>query len=131
MAAAGASDAELLKWSRHTTKEALHRYLYYERVPQAEHQAMQRLATSALMPSAAPPSPEVIFGGGCPDIQHQSGGLLIIQPDGGVSISHERAPKPDHPNSDVFEFPLYVLPEAALPWLHFSVLIASLLLHCR
>jgi hypothetical protein len=110
MAAAGASDPELLKWSRHTTKEALQRYLYDEKIPQAEHQFMQRLASSALLPV----DPPIVHGGGSSDITSVSEGLIQLLPDGSTAISHERAPKP--PPVPVAEcLPLYVLPEAKTP----------------
>jgi integrase len=111
MAAAGASDAELLKWSRHTTKEALQRYLYDEKIPQAEHQLMQRLASSALLPA---PPPVIRGGGPVFDISRVSDGLITCHPDGSTTISHERAPKPP-PALATECLPLYVLPQAAFP----------------
>jgi hypothetical protein len=109
MARAGASDTELLMWSRHTTKEALHRYLYYEKEPHAEHQVMQRLAASALVPTSMP----IVTGGEpCEGIEHTSGGLISVL-DGIPMIAHERAPKLDLPGLP--DLPLYVLAEAARP----------------
>jgi integrase len=57
MALAGASERELLYWSRHTTPEALCRYLGFERTPHAEHQSMQARAATALIPTATGASP--------------------------------------------------------------------------
>lgn len=57
MAAAGATEQELLQWSRHTTAAALRRYLYFEQTPHAEHQQMQARAATALLPPAPPTTP--------------------------------------------------------------------------
>jgi hypothetical protein len=110
MAAAGASEEQLLQWSRHTTPAALRRYLGFERVPHAEHQAMQDRASTALLPT-----PIVHGGGDRPNRTISFDDFLDIT-DGIPAYSTARAPKEDVDPSVAATWPLHVKPQAARPF---------------
>lgn len=88
MAAAGASEQELLIWSRHKSIEMLRRYLYYELIPSRDHASMQRLAAEALFP-AGQATP--VRGAG-PETRSFDG-LVTCTADGDTEFA-PRAPKP-------------------------------------
>lgn len=102
MAAAGATEQELLQWSRHTTVAALRRYLYFERTPHAEHQQMQSLAPHAL----------AVTGGDTPAVSFED--FLEIHGDLPY-FSIARAPKPITAPAIARTWPLHVKEQAKRP----------------
>ena len=96
MAAKGATERQLLTWSRHTTEAALRRYLFLEEVPHAEHQAMQDLAARALGPDVdAVTGADSASGAGAAPFD----GLFTITAENGVIWNAGRAPSAHHERS--------------------------------
>ncbi|MEK7413393.1 MAG: hypothetical protein AAB263_08755, partial [Planctomycetota bacterium] len=97
MAKRGATERELMTWSRHTSPKALWRYLGYEKIPPAEHREMQRKSREGLQPSDLDGE---IEGGDTPSSAPRFDGLISRTEDGDVMFHHSRAPRAARPDAN-------------------------------
>jgi len=107
LAAGGASEAELLEFSRHSSVRMLRQYLAFGAVPQAEQRrAMDRsnVLDTSLMGGAPQPT---LTGGFSHSDSLRINDFLSLGADGEVHLSSEHAPPAINPPCDPDEMPIH------------------------